>query len=288
MAWFDAYGEPGEPPHDSPSRFLRWLIAAQRRRVIRGAVFGILWMIGLVLPPQLLSEAVDQGLQRNDFPALMLWTGALFAVGVFTAWCSIMRHRTMTWVRLDAVYRTIQVVTRQSIRLGSTLSRKASSHEVVTIGVGDVGVLGQTLTMTGPGIGGLVAYGVVATLLLRISILLALVVLLGVPLLLLVIGPLLRRLHASQGRYREVEADLTARLSDVFGGLGVLAALGGKEIVVLRIQVAGTVLEDHARQVVAGRACRGMNPHVACRARVGVRVVHGEVRRMTLRYFCSR
>lgn len=251
IAWFDGYAEPGEPPRDSPWRYLWWLIAAQPRRIVRGAVFGSLWMIGLVLAPQLLSEAVGRGLQRNDFQALLLWTGALFGVGVFTAWCSIMRHRTMTWVRLDAVYRTMQVVTRQSVRLGSALSRRTSSHEVVTVGVGDVGVLGQTLTVTGPGIGGLIAYGIVAVLLLRVSIVLAIVVLLGVPLVLLVIGPLLGRLHATQASYREVQADLTARIGDVVGGLGVLAALGGKEIVADRYRRRSADLVDEGYRVGA-------------------------------------
>lgn len=239
---FDAYAEPGEPPRGNPWRYLWWLAASQPRRIARGALFGSLWMIGLVLPPQLLSEAVDRGLVRNDFTALVLWSGALLGTGLITAWFSIMRHRTMTWVRLDAVYRTMQVVTRQSVRLGATLPRKTSSHEAVTIGVGDVGVLGQTLTMTGPGIGGVLAYAVVAVLLLRVSLSLALVVLLGVPLLLVIIGPLMGRLQGAQSSYREVQSDLTARISDVVGGLGVLAALGGKDVVADRYRRRSTDL----------------------------------------------
>jgi ABC-type multidrug transport system fused ATPase/permease subunit len=231
---FDARAAPGEPPRHGPVRYLWWLVASQPLRIARGALFGSLWMVSLVLPPQLLSEAVDRGLGRNDYGALALWSGALFGTGLVTAWLAIMRHRTMTWVRLDAVYRTVQVVDRQSIRLGSALPRRASSDEVVMIGVGDVGVLGQTLTMTGPGVGAILAYAVVAVLLLRLSLPLALVVLLGVPLLLAILGPLLGRLQGAEVRYREVQGSLAARLSDIVGGLGVLAGLGGKEIVAER------------------------------------------------------
>ncbi|NHN57091.1 ABC transporter ATP-binding protein [Calidifontibacter sp. DB0510] len=233
---FDPYADPGEPPRDSPRRYLWWLVRSQPGRILRGALFGSLWMVGLVLPPPLLAEAVDRGLARNDFGALAWWAAALFAVGLFTAWVSIMRHRTMTQVRWDAQFRTVQVVTRQAVRLGAALQHKASAHEAVTIGVGDVRTIGQTLTMTGPGVGGLLAYAVVAVLLLQISAVLALVVLLGVPLLLLIVGPLLVRLQRAQGSYREVQADLTARLGDVVGGLGVLAALGGKEPVAQRFR----------------------------------------------------
>lgn len=188
-------------------------------------------MVGLVVPPYILSKAIDEGLEGGDFRSLLLWTAALLGAGLFTAWCSIMRHRTMTWVRLDASYRTMRVLTRQSVRLGAGLPRRSSVHEVVTIGVNDVGVIGQTLTMTGPGIGGLLAYAVVAALLVDLSWQLALVVLTGVPLLMLVMGPLLGRLHRRQTRYRRTQAELTARIGDVVGGLGVLAALGGSEMV---------------------------------------------------------
>jgi ABC-type multidrug transport system fused ATPase/permease subunit len=231
---FDGRADPGEPPRRGPVRYLWWLVTSQPLRIARGALFGSLWMVSLVLPPQLLSEAVDRGLGRNDYGALALWSGALFGTGLVTAWLAIMRHRTMTWVRLDAVYRTVQVVDRQSVRLGSALPRLASSDEVVMIGVGDVGALGNTLTMTGPGVGAVLAYAVVAVLLFRISLPLALVVLLGVPVLLAVLGPLAGRLQGAEVRYREVQGSLAARLSDIVGGLGVLAGLGGKEIVAER------------------------------------------------------
>lgn len=228
---FDAYAEPGEPPRRGPLRYLCWLVASQPWRILRGSLFGSLWMVGLVVAPQLLSEAVDRGLGRDDFGALALWSGALLSTGLITAWLSIMRHRTMTWVRLDAMYRSMQVVARQSVRLGASLSRQTTSDEALTIGVGDVSVIAQTLTMTGPGVGAVLAYAVVAVLLLRVSALLALVVLVGVPLLLAVIGPLLSRLQGAERRYREVQVSLTARITDLAGGLGVLAALGGKELV---------------------------------------------------------
>lgn len=230
-AEFDAYADPGDSPRQGPLRYLWWLVARQPWRIARGALFGSLWMIGLVVAPRLLSEAVDRGLARNDFGSLVLWTGALFSTGLITAWLSIMRHRTMTWVRLDAVYRSMQVVARQSVRLGASLSRRTTADEALTIGVGDVGVIGQTLTMTGPGVGAVLAYAIVAVLLFRVSVLLALVVLLGAPLVLVVIGPLLSRLQGAERRYREVQVTLTERISDIARGLGVLAALGGKEIV---------------------------------------------------------
>ena len=114
-------GGPGAPDCRSPGRFIWWLILAQRRRVAKGATIGTLWMVGLTVPPYLLSRAIDDGLQVHHTGALVGWTLALFGVGVANAWLAIMRHRTMTWIRLDAAYRTEELVVRQACRLGGSL-----------------------------------------------------------------------------------------------------------------------------------------------------------------------
>jgi len=77
----------------------------QRGRVAAGALFGTLGMVSLVLAPYLLGRAVDDGLAPGHWPALAGWTGALVAAGVASAVLSILRHRTMSRVRMDATFR---------------------------------------------------------------------------------------------------------------------------------------------------------------------------------------
>ncbi|MFD8816326.1 ABC transporter transmembrane domain-containing protein, partial [Streptomyces sp. NPDC059627] len=100
--------------------------------------------------------------------------------------------------------------------------------EVVTIGVSDVQTIAQALTVVGPGVGAVVVYAVVAGLLMTISPLLTGVVLLGVPVVALLAGPLARRLQGRETEYRERQRVLTARIGDLAGGLRVLNGLGGK------------------------------------------------------------
>jgi ABC-type multidrug transport system fused ATPase/permease subunit len=221
---------PGISERRSPLRFLWWLIVSQRRRVAAGALLGNLWMIGLTLPPYLLSRAIDEGLQPGRYRSLLGWTAALLGVGVLNAWLAIMRHRTMTRVRIDAAYRTVRAVVVHTTRLGATLRRKVSAGEVVTIGIADIAAIANTLTITGPGGGAVIAYIVVAFLLLSVSPLLAMVALLGVPVLAVMVGPLLGRLQGVQMTYREQQGALTSRLGDIVKGLRVLNGLGGKEV----------------------------------------------------------
>ncbi len=97
------------PARPSAGRVLWWLVARQRGRVAAGSVFGTLSMTSLVLAPYLLGRAVDDGLTPGDRPALVGWTAALLAAGVASAALNILRHRTMSRVRMDATFRIAAV-----------------------------------------------------------------------------------------------------------------------------------------------------------------------------------
>ncbi|MGW7384005.1 ABC transporter transmembrane domain-containing protein [Streptomyces sp. NPDC054794] len=224
----DAYEDPGTPDTRGGWHFLWWLVLRQPGRSAAGALLASVWMVLLAAAPYLMSRAIDDGLVHGDLGALTRWTLVLFLVGAVNAWVSIMRHRTMTRVRMDANFRTVKVVVGHAVRLGAALPRRAGAGEVVTIGVGDVLTISQSLTVVGPGVGSVVVYAVVAGLLLTISPPLAAVVLLGVPVVALIAGPLTKRLQGEETRYRERQGVLTARIGDLAGGLRVLNGLGGK------------------------------------------------------------
>ncbi|MER6261759.1 ABC transporter ATP-binding protein [Streptomyces sp900105245] len=224
----DVYEDPGRPDTRGGWRYLWWLVLRQPGRSAAGALLGSTWMVLLAAQPYMTARAVDDGLVPGRPGVLAGWTVAMFVVGAVNAWLSIMRHRTMTRVRMDANFRTVKVVVDHVVRLGAALPRRAGAGEVVTIGVGDVQTLAQALTVVGPGVGSVVVYAVVAGLLLAVSVPLAAVVLLGVPVIALLTGPLTRRLQGAESEYRERQGVLTARIGDLAGGLRVLNGLGGK------------------------------------------------------------
>jgi ABC-type multidrug transport system fused ATPase/permease subunit len=224
----DAYEDPGTPDCRGGWHFLWWLVLRQPGRAVSGALLASVWMVLMAAAPYLMSRAVDDGLVPGHLGTLAWWTGVLFVVGAVNAWLSIMRHRTMTRVRIDANFRTVKLIVGQAVRLGAVLSRRAQAGEVITIGVGDVWTIAQSLTVVGPGVGAVVVYAVVAGVLLSISAPLAAVVLLGMPVIALLAGPLTVRLQGVETEYRERQSVLTARIGDLAGGLRVLNGLGGK------------------------------------------------------------
>ena len=231
MADHDAerYVDPRGRDLRSPLAFYLWLIAPQKWWIVRAAVYGSSWMIGLTIAPFLLSQAIDHGLRTRDTGALVGWVIALCVVGVATAVIGGLRHNTMTKVRTYAGLQTVRVVIRHSTHLGAMLTRKTSSGEVVTIALSDGAAISNALTVTGPGVGSVVAYAVVAVLLSSVSWLLAVVVLTGVPVFAVTVGPLLNRTRTAMAPYREQSRVLTTGLIDIATGLRVLNGLGGKQ-----------------------------------------------------------
>jgi ABC-type multidrug transport system fused ATPase/permease subunit len=240
-----------------PARYLWWLGWQLKGRVALGAIYGSLWFASLALTPYLLSQAVDRGLSPRRPVALIAWTGAVLLVGTASAGLGIMRHRSMTKLRLAAALHAADAVLAHATRLGAALPRRVTAGEVVTIGISDVWTIGRAMNVGGVGVASVVAYAAVAILLFRTSPMLAFVVLAGVPVLALGVGPLLGRVQSAGARYRERQGALAARLVDVVGGLRILNGLGGKQAHLARYRRESSTLRDAGYRVGAAASWIG-------------------------------
>jgi ABC-type multidrug transport system fused ATPase/permease subunit len=222
--------DPGTPDHRSPGRFLWWLARTQWRTMSAGMALGVVWMCASALMPAVIGRAIDTGVAAKDGHALLLWALALLALGVLQTGSSIARHRFAVTNWLMAAYRTVQLVARQATRLGATLPHKVATGEVVAIGTNDQAHIGNVMDVTARGAGAVVSFVVVAVILLQTSVTLGLVVLVGVPLLLVGIGPLLRPLQRRNMAQRDMMGQLSNLATDIVSGLRVLRGIGGERV----------------------------------------------------------
>jgi ABC-type multidrug transport system fused ATPase/permease subunit len=222
--------DPGIADARSPGRYLLWVARGQLGTVLGGTAFGIIWFVAQALMPAIIGQAIDDGVAANDSGALLFWAGALLLAGVVQAAAGVARHRWAVANWLTAAFRTIQVVARHSVHVGATLPKRVATGEVVAIGANDLAHIGNSIEVSGRGAGAVVSFLVVAMLLLNTSVTLGLVVLIGVPLLLLAIGPLLKPLQTRNLAQREMMGELTTLASDIVGGLRVLRGIGGEEV----------------------------------------------------------
>lgn len=221
---------PGTADHRSPVRFLLWMAKGQWHTLAMGMMFGILWMCSMAVMPAVIGRAIDHGVAARDSDELLKWTGVMFAIGLIQAAVGIMRHRFAVTNWLTAAYRTVQLTGRQAVDLGGTLPRKVSTGEVVAIGTSDISHLGQIMDVMARFAGAIVSFCLVAVILLQTSVALGLVVLLGVPCLMLAVGPLLRPLQRRGARQRELMSNLSNTASDIVSGLRVLRGIGGETV----------------------------------------------------------
>jgi ABC-type multidrug transport system fused ATPase/permease subunit len=126
-----------------------------------------------------------------------------------------------------------------------------STGEVVAIGTSDLSHIGGAMDVSARFAGAVVSFFVVAAILLQTSLTLGLVVLVGVPLLMLVIAPLLQPLQRRSTAHRALMGELSNTASDIVGGLRVLRGIGGEQVFLGRYR-----RESQATRVAGVRVAR--------------------------------
>ncbi|WP_430780497.1 ABC transporter ATP-binding protein [Actinoplanes sp. G11-F43] len=235
--------DPGPPDARNATRYLLWLVRRSRLTVAAGALLAIVWMWCQALVPTVVGRAIDAAVDR-DGRALTGWSLLLFGVGVTQALTGIVRHRFAVTNWLASAFRTVQVVVRQANRLGAALPRRMDTGEVVAIGTSDISHIGSAIDITSRGTGALLAVLTVTVLLLHTSVPLGLVVLVGVPLMMVIVGVLIPPLHHRRREYRELQGRLTGRAADLVGGLRVLRGVGGEDTVSARYRAESRALGE--------------------------------------------
>ena len=152
----------------------------------------------------------------------------LLGLGATQAAAGVMRHRCAVSNWLQASFRMAQVVGHHAARTGPAIKKQHSTGEVVATVSNDAMRAGGAFDITARLAGAIVSYFVVAIILLSASVTLGLVVLIGVPMLVLLIGFVIKPLQARQAVQRDEVGKLTALGADTASGLRVLRGIGGE------------------------------------------------------------
>jgi len=223
------FADPGRPDTRSPFRFLVWVGRLQARTLLGGVLFGVMWMVAQALMPFAIGRAIEEGIVVHDNGALAKWTLILLGLGATQAVGGVMRHRFAVSNWLQASFRMAQVVAHHAARTGPAIKKRLSTGEVVATVSNDAMRAGGAFDITARLSGAIVSYIVVAVILLSASVTLGLVVLLGVPALVMLMGMVIKPLQARQAEQREEVGKLTALGADTAAGLRVLRGIGGEQ-----------------------------------------------------------
>ena len=229
---FSAFTEDAthRPDVRSPLRLLWWMVRQQGDLMLAASAFSVLWMLPTALTPWVFGRAVDEGIVAGDASRTMAWTGVLLLVTFLGAGSGVFYHTVVVRSWLVALYGTTMLVGQKTVQLGHVLTRRSPTGEVLSISGSDGDQFGGFMEIVSRAVGNLVAYLVVAVIVLQISPPLGLVVLLVAPLLVLTSTPLLRPMGRAQTRERSRDSELTSMATDIVAGLRILRGIGGERI----------------------------------------------------------
>jgi len=224
------FPEPGRAPLSSPPRYLAWVARNQKGILFANAMFGIGWMVSQALVWAAVGEAIDRGIADRNPHALLVWVGIVMGLGIIQALCGALRHQLAVTNWMQAAFRTTQLIGRHTAEMTTSLTDEVAPGDIVNTVMSDAMRVGGAYDVTARFSGSVVAWIVVSLILLRTSLHLGLIVLVGVPALMTLTIPLMRPLHRAQAAQREHAGRLAAQASDTVIGLRILRGVGGEDV----------------------------------------------------------
>jgi ABC-type multidrug transport system fused ATPase/permease subunit len=225
----------------------------QWRTLALGVTWGILWMGTMAAVPAGIGAGV-QAASEGDEGGVMRAIGVIAVLTTVSAVTGILRHRMAVTNWITASSRTQQLVTRHAAHLGHELRRHVATGEVVAVTSSDVEKIGGAFDVLARFVGAVVAFFAVVVVLMRSSVLIGIVVLVGIPLLGLAVGPLIRPLERAESSQRHRLGRATELASDTVAGLRVLRGIGGEDLFLQRFRNASQDVRAAAVDVAKVRS----------------------------------
>ena len=242
------------PPSLGAGALLRWLLRRAAVPVTLATLAACTSNIIQAIVPAFLGQALDAGIENGlngrvwGIGALLLVLFVVYAVGD-----TMLSYFGVTaWMR--TAFDVDRLVGRQISATGKDLSRQVSTGEVATIIASDAGYLGNLIEYLPALLGAAASFLVVAVLMLRTSVSLGLIVILGMPLVAAIVTLVIRPLQKRQAVQREAHSAVTTITTDTVAGLRILRGIGGEDVFARRYRDASQELRRRGVEVASSQA----------------------------------
>ena len=243
-----------QPPSFGAGALLRWLLRRAAVPVVLATLAACTSNIIQAIVPAFLGQALDAGIENGlngrvwSIGALLLVLFVVYAVGD-----TMLSYFGVTaWMR--TAFDVDRLVGRQISATGKDLSRQVSTGEVATIIASDADYLGKFIEHLPALLGAAASFLVVAVLMLRTSVSLGLIVILGMPLVAAIVTLVIRPLQKRQAVQREAQSAVTTITTDTVAGLRILRGIGGEDVFARRYRDASQELRRRGVEVASSQA----------------------------------
>ena len=242
------------PPSLGAGALLRWLLRRAAVPVTLATLAACTSNIIQAIVPAFLGQALDAGIENGlngrvwGISALLLVLFVVYAIGD-----TMLSYFGVTaWMR--TAFDVDRLVGRQISATGKDLSRQVSTGEVATIIASDADYLGKLIEHLPALLGAAASFLVVAVLMLRTSVSLGLIVILGMPLVAAIVTLVIRPLQKRQAVQREAHSAVTTVTTDTVAGLRILRGIGGEDVFARRYRDASQELRRRGVEVASSQA----------------------------------
>ena len=218
-----------DPVTRSPARFLGWLLWQQLPVLALSSLISVIeWLPGSV-GPYIVGKIVDEGIVPHDMATVVRLSLIMLGLVIIGIIASVLGHTMVVRTWLVAMYGSMKLVTRKVTQMGHVIPQRTPTGEVLSVSAGDSDEFGSLTEVVSRFAGALIAYLVIAGLVLSTSVKLGIVVLVTAPLVVLFAMPLLRPLQRREEIERTRTSDLTSMATDIVAGLRILRGIGGEQ-----------------------------------------------------------
>ena len=221
---------PQTDAHDPPTRWrlLASTLRAQRRNLLIGSAVGLLWTLGKISVPMLVSYSIDRGIERGE--SLWLWVMLIaiagVAIGTFTALRRFYAFREARWTetrlreRLFNHIMSLHVGYHDRAQTGQLMSRSSSDLQQIQSFVVMIPITLSNLAMI---LG-------VTVILFATDWRLALVALAPLPFVNVAARRFSRSIHSAVLQVQVEQAELATVVEETVGGIRVVKGFGAEEV----------------------------------------------------------
>ncbi|MGO1183935.1 MAG: ABC transporter ATP-binding protein [Micrococcaceae bacterium] len=229
--WLPVLGQATHEPPDlrafetrageRPDRFVARVIFSLPRITIPAALLAIVWQVGESAVPVVMGLAIDQSLATGDTGQLVLWIGVLVALYVTLTTAARFTNR-LTAYAIQVLQHRLQATLSTRVLHPDGGAGKAPDGGVVSTMTNDAARLANAILLAVLPIARVTAIGFIALSLLVMHSPLGVVVLLGAPVAVWLMGLLSERYSRDTREYQGLLASTIGRATDLVGGYRVI------------------------------------------------------------------
>ena len=234
----------GTPVLSSPSSFLWWQARQQWKVLAVGIACGITTFLADASMPYFLGRALDSGLTSGIDSELLRWAGFMTLAAAIMVGVGVYEHRKHVENWLHASFATAELISNKITTSGDAVSEELPTGEVVSTVANDALRLGEIYSASSRFVGSVVAYAVVAIIVVNMSLTLGMVILIGLPLVAGILAFLVKPLQSRQRLQREETGRLTTLGADTVSGLRILRGIGGERVFSARYRAQSQKVRD--------------------------------------------